>query len=180
MIRSAARVGLMDEPHEVRLLLLLLAAEKKSERPVEGLTKLAKLDFLLRYPTCLERALKAARKAPSKAKVKPYERENIETSMIRFRYGPWDHRCRRWIALLGARGLAGARVRGRTVCVHLTESGRNLAASLATQEHFLDIAERSRVVASAFGDYPGTRLKNFIYDVFPELINMRWGEEIVL
>ncbi|MBK7583795.1 MAG: hypothetical protein IPI67_26825 [Myxococcales bacterium] len=180
MIRSAARVGLMDEPHEARLLLLLLAAEKKSERPVDGLTKLAKLDFLLRYPNCLERALKAAEKDPSRAHVQPYERANIETSMIRFRYGPWDHRYRRWIALLSARRLVGATVEGRTVRLHLTPMGRSLAASLATQEAFQDLAVRSRVVTQAFGDLTGSRLKNFIYEVFPELTNMRWGEEIVL
>ncbi len=180
MIRSAARVGLMDEPHQARILLLLLAAEKKSERPVDGMTKLAKLDFLLRYPNCLERALKAASKDPSKAHVQPYERANIETSMIRFRYGPWDHRYRRWIALLRARRLVEAAVEGRTVRLRLTVQGRAIAARVADQEAFVDIATRSRVVAQAFGDLSGSRLKDFIYDVFPELTNMRWGEEIVL
>jgi len=180
MIRSAARVGLMDEPHEARLLVLLLAAEKKSEKPVDGLTKLAKLDFLLRYPNCLERALTAAKANPSRANVQPFERGNVETKMIRFRYGPWDHRYRRWISLLGARGLVQVAVEGRTVRVRLTEPGRRVATEISALEDFGDLAERSRVVAQVFGDMAGTRLKDFIYDQFPELTDMRWGEEISL
>ena len=180
MIRAAARVGMMDEPHEARLLILLLAASKKSDKPVDGLTKLAKLDFLLRYPNCLERALRAAKKDPTKAGVQPYERTNIETKMIRFRYGPWDHRYRRWISLLIARGLVTTSVEGRTVRVRLTPAGRTLAGRLTEREEFNDLTERSRVIAQVFGDTTGTRLKDFIYSVFPELTDMRWGEEIVL
>ena len=180
MIRTVARLELMDEPHEARLLLLLLAAAKKTNRPIDGLTKLAKLDFLLRYPNCLERALMAAKKDPTKAKVQPHERTNIETKMIRFRYGPWDHRYRRWIGLLIARGLAETNVERRTVRVRLTEKGVAIAASIAEHADFSDMAERSRTLAMAFSDMAGTRLKNFIYEVFPELTDMRWGEEIVL
>jgi hypothetical protein len=180
MIRAAAHVGLMDEPHEARLLLLLLAAEKKSQKPVDGLLKLAKLDFLLRYPNCLERALDAAGVNPARANVRPYERENIETKMIRFRYGPWDHRYRRWLSLLAARGLATAAVEGRTVRIHLTSQGRALATDISAHETFADLADRSRVIAQIFGDMAGTRLKDFVYEHFPELTDMRWGQEIVL
>ncbi|HEX4952670.1 MAG TPA: hypothetical protein VF017_04655 [Thermoanaerobaculia bacterium] len=162
------------------MLILMLAAGKKSGKPVDGLTKLAKLDFLLRYPNCLERALKAAGRDPAGAMVQPYERANIETSMVRFRYGPWDYRYRRWLSLLVAREFASAAVQGRTVKLRLTETGRTVAESLIEQEAFTDLARRSRVVSQAFGDKSGTWLKDFIYATFPELIGMRWGEEIVL
>ncbi len=180
MIRSAARVGLMDEPHEVRLLILLRAAGKRSNKPVDGLTKLAKLDFLLRYPNCLERALRLSKRDPAIAKVQPHERENIETKMIRFRYGPWDHRYRRWLALLTGRGLVTTAVEGRTVRIHLTDSGRVLATKLGEFDEFKDLADRSHIIAQAFGDTTGSRLKDFIYSSFPELTDMRWGEEITL
>jgi len=180
MIRAAACLELMDEPHEARLLLLLFAAAKKTNRPIDGLTKLAKLDFLLRYPNCLERALLATKKDPDKAKIQPYERANIETKMIRFRYGPWDHRYRRWIALLIARGLVQTAIEGRTVRVRLTERGRSVADSIVEHAEYSDIAERSRTIAKEFSHMSGTRLKEFIYEVFPELADMRWGEEIVL
>ena len=41
-----------DELHEARLLILLNAfSGKDGQGSVDGLTQLAKLDFLLRYPT---------------------------------------------------------------------------------------------------------------------------------
>ncbi len=44
-----------DALHLGRILVLLRAFSGRSGNyPVEGLTKLAKLDFLLRYPTYLE------------------------------------------------------------------------------------------------------------------------------
>ena len=47
--------------------------------------------------------------------------------MVRFRYGPWDERYRRWIGLLVARNLVTTYVRGHTVHVGLTERGRVVA-----------------------------------------------------
>lgn len=44
--------------HEARLLLLLLAfAGDDNSGSIDGIAKLAKLDFLLRYPTLLKKAL---------------------------------------------------------------------------------------------------------------------------
>jgi hypothetical protein len=46
-----------DSLHLGRLLVLLEAfGGRRGDQPIEGLTKLAKLDFLLRYPVYLERA----------------------------------------------------------------------------------------------------------------------------
>lgn len=81
-----------DSLHLGRLLLLIDAfAGRKGEHPIEGLTKLAKLDFLLRYPAYLERAL-VVRKAPeAAAQVQEFERNSVEAHMVRFRFGPWDY-----------------------------------------------------------------------------------------
>ena len=93
--------------HMSRLLLLINAfASASREGSIEGLTKLAKLDFLLRYPSNLERALTARGAKPEEARVMDYERSNVEARMIRYRYGPWDFRYRRFINLLVAKGLA--------------------------------------------------------------------------
>ena len=180
MAIAAAQSELMSEPHEARLLVLLAAAGKKSGKPVRGLTKLAKLDFLLRYPNCLERALQAVGKDPKKANIQAHERTSIEAKMVRFRYGPWDHRYRRWLSLLQARGLAEVELVGRTVCIGLTDEGRELAAEILTREVFSDLAERSRLLARTFGEFSGTKLKDFIYETFPEVGGMPWGEEIKL
>ncbi len=147
-------------------------------RPIEGLTKLAKLDFLLRYPNCLERALTSAGKDAGKAKIAEFERTTIESKMVRFRYGPWDHRYRRWVSLMAARGLVAVDVKGKTVQLWPTPEGQAMANALADQEPLEDLATRARLVAKTFGNRSGTALKDFVYATFPELTNMKWGEEI--
>src|SRR6266536_5471076 len=85
-------------------LLLLIDAFSSPDVGLEGRTKLAKLDFLLRYPAFFRRAL--AKRAPHAALPPDEEDEDlIETQMVRYRYGPWDPA---YFSLLGSligRGL---------------------------------------------------------------------------
>lgn len=178
LARTLAATERDDHLHMARLLLLMAAHAGKKRRPVEGLTKLAKLDFLLRYPNCLERALAADGADASVAGIQEFERTTIESKMIRFRYGPWDHRYRRWVALLAARGLVLASVVGRTVNIWPTDEGLEVAAALADTDALEDVADRARLVAKRFGARSGTKLKDFVYSTFPELTEMKWGEEI--
>lgn len=142
--------------------------------------KLAKMDFLLRYPNCLVRALKAIGKEAAAQEIPEEERNTIEARMIRFRFGPWDKRYRRWIGLLVAKGLAHTYLEGRTVNVKLTRAGIEVAAQLSNLDEFHSIAKRSQIVASAVGGYSATKLKDFIYKVFPEIVDMQWGRHIEL
>lgn len=186
LIEVAAGTENEDELHLARLLILLGSADARKNtvatkaRAVEGITKLAKMDFLLRYPTCLERALEKLDRNPDEVEVLPRERTSIETKMIRFRYGPWDARYRRWLGLLVARGLVRLAVEGSTIVIGLTDSGRGLAASIRSTELFEEVARRSDLTVKAVGSFSATRLKDFIYDAIPEIIDMKWGEEIVL
>lgn len=180
LVRQIAAAEADDGLHLARLLLLLREAEGPSKKAVEGITKLAKLDFLLRYPNCLERALVASGRRAADAAVTPQERTTIESKMIRFRYGPWDARYRRWIGLLVARGLAITFVKGVTVHVQLTDPGRDLAEIVARLESFQLLATRSHLIVGAVGKMSATKIKAFVYDVFPELSSMKWGEEIIL
>lgn len=178
LARALAATERDDNLHLSRLLLLMAAHAGDKSRPIEGLTKLAKLDFLLRYPNCLERALTSAGKDPAKAEVTEFERTTIESKMIRFRYGPWDHRYRRWVALMVARGLVAVNVKGKTVQLWPTPEGQAVATALADQEALEDLATRAKLVAKNFGNRSGTDLKKFVYTTFPELTDMKWGEEI--
>lgn len=180
LARALAATERDDNLHVARLLLLMAARAGEKRHSIEGLTKLAKLDFLLRYPNSLERALKAAGKKPEKAKVADFERTTIESKMVRFRYGPWDHRYRRWVALMAARGLVAVDVQGKTVHLWPTDAGLQLATALADQEPLDVLAARAELVAKTFGGRSGSDLKNFVYDTFPELTSMKWGEEITL
>lgn len=180
LVKAVAASELDDSLHLGRLLILLRTVDAGSGKPVEGITKLAKLDFLLRYPTCLERALRARGKDPTPAEVSSTERSTIESKMVRFRYGPWDDRYRRWIGILCARGLAEAFVKGVTVNVRLTNEGRGIAESLAEVDDFRITAKRSALIVGAVGGYSASKIKNFVYEVIPELTSMKWGEEIIL
>jgi hypothetical protein len=168
-----------DELHEARLLVLLGAfVGKKGVRRLNGLTKLAKLDFLLRYPVFLERALRTISGANSEdVDVLDYERQSVESSMVRYRYGPWDFRYRRFINILIAKGLVVVEVQGRTIHIGLTDAGLAVAQQLVKDEAHNDIANRSRLLKKHF-DWAPTRLMKFIYATFPEIGTLRLGEEI--
>jgi hypothetical protein len=164
--------------HHARLLVLLKAfAGRKNSGHVAGLTKLAKLDFLLRYPTYLERALQQRQANSEKVKVRVEERLSVESRMIRYRYGPWDDRYRQLLNELVGLRLVHVTVRGRTIDIGLTDAGFTQSESVASSPAFEDIDRRSRLLKSHF-DLSATRLMNFIYDTFPEIADMRLREEI--
>ena len=180
VLRAAAKAENSDGLHLMRLLVLLRCADKRGRtpKPVEGITKLAKLDFLLRYPVYLERALLALGKSPDAVHLLPRERTTVETKMIRFRYGPWDGRYRRWLSLLSARGLVTLSLNGRKIEIGLTDAGRVMADGFAAQDLFSDLAERGTLVMKTVGSMPATKLKDFVYEIVPEITGMKWGQEI--
>lgn len=180
LVQALAKTELDDHLHMARLLMLLEAHSGKSNRPVEGVTKLAKLDFLLRYPNCLVRALVAKDKPTAPAHIQDYEHTTIESKMVRFRYGPWDHRYRRWIALLVGKGLLHAGVEGRTVKLWLTDAGHAAARALQELPELEDLSDRAKLVEKTFGIMSGTALKAFVYATFPEITTMRWGDPITI
>lgn len=180
LVHLAAEVEHSDDFHIARLILLLKAAAGRSGKPIQGIMKLAKMDFLLRYPNCLVRVLKAIGKESEAQEIPEEERNTIETRMIRFRFGPWDKRYRRWIGLLVSKGLAHTYLEGRTVNVKLTETGINVAMQLSELDEFRSLVNRSQIVASAVGGFSATKLKDFVYKVFPEIIDMQWGRHIEL
>lgn len=180
VVSLAHAVEQSDEFHLARLLLLLKTAGGRSGKPVKGIMKLAKLDFLLRYPNCLVRTLHAQARSSDAQAIPEAERNTIEARMIRFRYGPWDKRYRRWIGLLVAKRLAHTYLEGRTVNVRLTTAGQAIADQLSGLDEFQPLVRRTHLVASTVGSFSATKLKDFIYKVFPEIVDMQWGEHIEL
>jgi hypothetical protein len=165
--------------HLGRLLVLLLEFSKKSNaKEIEGLTKLAKLDFLLRYPQYLEKALLAVKKINTFVKIRDHEKTSVESKMVRFKYGPWDHRYREFINLLVGLDLVYLRLESRTYRIGLTIKGIEIAETLALSVEFNDLDERAKLLRKNF-DWNGTRLKDFIYETFPEIGNMQYGEQIL-
>jgi hypothetical protein len=173
-VEQLASLESSSELHEARLLILLAAFRGDH---IEGLTKLAKLDFLLRYPTWLERALEARGASARAVAVHPCERESVESQMVRYRFGPWDHRYRYFLNLLAGKGLARIHLEGRTVVVGITEKGLQAASELASKLEFQDMARRAKALNTHF-DLTATTLMNFIYKTFPEVASLRKNEPI--
>ena len=134
----------MPTPDGEGRLLLLIDAFSTRSRSLEGRTKLAKLDFLLRYPDYLRRGL-IARGADANVPDSIRESLNIENRMVRYRYGPWDPA---YFALLGnlvGRGLVIPTQERSGVGYRTTELGSSLASELASTAAWHDVAERTRI-----------------------------------
>jgi hypothetical protein len=163
--------------HSVRLLIILLKFGGKNNKKIAGLTKLVKLDFFLRYPLYFSKALEKQGGSPSDLKIKDFEKRSVESRMIRYHYGPWDHRYRRFINNLVAKGLVDVQVEKKTILIGLTEKGVSVANGFHQYFIFQDYFERSELLKDYF-DIGAMTLKNFIYETFPEIVSMQKGEVI--
>ena len=151
IVEAVANLDSAPELHAARLLLLLNAfSGDDGEGAVEGITKLAKLDFLLRYPVMLDRALRAKGRSVRDVQLEEHEQRSVESEMVRYRFGPWDHRYREFLNVLIAKGLATVSIQGRTVVIALTAAGRALAGQLAQNQVFEPYVRRSGLLRRHF------------------------------
>jgi hypothetical protein len=166
---------------EARILLLIdkFSHSARAQGSLEGRVKLAKLDFLLRYPGHLGKVL-AARGASSEELLSLADDEGpIDSRMMRYRYGPWDPA---YYALLGS--LIGRNLvelvplTGTTGLGYRTSArGRQLASDLLADESFAAIGRRLDLLKK-YLDKSGTTLKNYIYDFLPDVADANWHEEL--
>ena len=177
ILRRAAQIEVDDNFHISRLILLVGICKSGPSKSIEGLTKLAKLDFLLRYPNCLERALRAAGEDDA-LELEMHEMNSIESQMIRYRYGPWDKRYRRWLGMMAAKNLVELSKGGRTIFIRPTEVGIAIAKQITALPEFSALVSRGTIISKRFAKFSGTKLKDFMYQTFPELLSLKWGENI--
>jgi hypothetical protein len=164
--------------HIARLLVLLRHFAPYGKKPLSGLTKLAKLDFLLRYPSFTDRLfLSRGVGWPLGAEPSDSERIAVESRMIRYKYGPWDDRYYLLLGLLAGTGLATVSVRGKTLSISLTDDGMRRALALAQTDEWSICDARSSVLKKVF-DTTGTQLKNMIYDELPDVVDRAYWTEI--
>lgn len=163
--------------HQARVLLLVaaVAATKGHAGKLDGLTKLAKLDFLLRYPALAPQVLDRLDHADPRLHLEVSDfaaPTEVEAPMTRYKYGPWDDR---YYAILGAligRGLLRyTSARKGSVAVVPTPTGRRLASELATSPHWTDVHDRSRAIAEASANMTGSALKDHIYERLADLMD---------
>lgn len=160
---------------EARLLLLIDTFTTKT-RGLEGRTKLAKLDFFLRYPSYLARALEV-RSPGVEMNVEPDEERNIENRMVRYRFGPWDPAYFGVLGRLIGKGFVRPVPFAQGVGFRTTELGNSLAERLKGDEEWAKVAERARLLKRHL-DLSGTGLKDFVYANFPEVTQATWGKKL--
>ncbi|NBO15405.1 MAG: hypothetical protein EBV20_09775 [Betaproteobacteria bacterium] len=178
IVRAVTDLDQAPHLHLARILILLHAFRRGSQGgPVEGLTKLAKLDFLLRYPVMLQKALEVRGRSTSDVYLEPHELMSVESQMVRYRFGPWDHRYREFLNILVAKGLAAVSVEGRKVVISITDTGSRVAGDLASSVQFESHAARSQVLKRHL-DLSATNLMNFIYETFPEVVSLKYNAPI--
>ncbi len=157
--------------YHVARLLLLIDAFTAAGGSLDGLTKVAKLDFLLRYPVFLERLLDRRRKAwPEGAGPTSAERLAVESRMMRYKYGPWDNRYYALLSALVGRGLVEATRRDGHVAFTVTDSGRGAARDLATSDAWRAVHLRCGLLKEWF-DLSGNQLKQLIYRELPDVVD---------
>jgi hypothetical protein len=163
--------------HQARVLLLVTAVSDSQghARKLDGLTKLAKLDFLVRYPALAPDVLDALDAVDPRLHIAAGDRQaptEVEAPMTRYKYGPWDDRYYTIIGALVGRGLLRY-VRGRRGSVALapTTAGRQLAAELAGTEEWAPVEQRALAIAEASGGLSGSALKDLIYNRLPHLMD---------
>jgi hypothetical protein len=153
-------------------LLLLLSTCGGSTGAISGLTKMAKLDFFVRYPDFF-RMVETRGQAPKATGA-------VEAAMVRHHYGPWDKRYYHLLSYLEARQLIAVKLRGKSYRIALTALGRQTAKKLAGSEAFRDLLAHMQEVNEKFGRKTGNELKNFIYETFgEEVAEQKLGNVIV-
>lgn len=177
---DAAELAMLREDlayHQARVLLLVtaVAAEQGHASKLDGLTKLAKLDFLLRYPALASTVLDPLDPFDPRLHLADedlLEPTTVEAPMTRYKYGPWDDRYYTIIGALVGRGLLRyARGRQGSVALVPTPSGKKLAAAMATTAQWLEIADRCQAVAQASTGMTGNALKDLIYQRLADLMD---------
>lgn len=163
--------------HSARILILLYSLTNNRKNTVKGIMKLAKLDFLLRYPTVLEKAISLTSNEKI-VKIYDHERNAVESSMIRYKYGPWDHRFREYLAILESKGLIISFTVKNVTNYKVTDLGIYLTNELLQFKIFRDYLDRSIIIKECFGSLNGTKLKEMMYDLLPKLSDMKYGDEI--
>ncbi len=158
------------ELHAARLLLLLSYAGIKGK--IVSRTKIAKMDFFVRYPVYLKKAAAINNiSMDDELDIRP------DSPMIRYKYGPWDSKYYNVFALLIAKGLMTILPSKNGDVFELTDRGRYAVRELDNVE-FENIIKRCELVSRLFRNKTGTAIKDFIYQYFPEVTSRGLGEEI--
>ncbi|MFC3750099.1 hypothetical protein [Paenibacillus sp. GCM10012306] len=158
-----------DELHIIRILILIhsLIGNKKDKVTVE-LTKLAKMDFLLKYPSALDSALTNLNKQKD-VSITEAEKNNIETNILSFRFSPWSSDFRRLMVLLNAKSLIKWERRERYLDIYQTPKGLELYKEVLKYTEFKSMIKQSQAIKTNISNLSGINLDSLLSKVLTEL-----------
>lgn len=163
--------------HQGRVLLLVraVAEEPGNAGKLDGLTKLAKLDFLIRYPALAPLVLDELDQSDPDLHLDAADLSEptaVSDPMIRYKYGPWDDKYYPVIGALVSRGLLRyARGRQGSVALVPTAAGCALADDLAADSSWRGVDDQCHAIARASAGLTGNALKARIYERLAELMD---------
>ncbi|WP_157974471.1 hypothetical protein [Lewinella sp. IMCC34183] len=165
------------EFHASRLILLVRYCGVKERNSntfrIDGLTKLAKLDFFVRYPAFFKVVCDKLKKQAE------MQRIDIESKMIRFHYGPWDERYYQILPYLEARGIFYIENLGNQYTIRLSAFGAEIADQLFADNSFISIVHDLKQVKKVLGSMSGTKLKDLIYETFKDEVAIKKLRETI-
>lgn len=168
------------EFHASRLLLIVFICGSRDRSAkllkLKGLTKMAKLDFFIRYPEFFRKAAKFLNTNIDVQQVVG----GIESRMIRFYYGPWDNRYYQLLPYLESRELIKVIKEDRGYSFLLSQNGERLAKSFYDDVNFEDLVKNIMIVGKAFSKFSGSGMKDLIYKIFQEEVGSKKLGDIIL
>lgn len=164
---------------EGRVLLLIKEFSGTPENPkqLEGRVKLAKLDFLVRYPRYLARVLADRNVAAKVVESVTPEPTPLQDKMIRYRYGPWDPSYYAVLGSLIGRGLVDPIPFKHGIGYRVTGRGRDLITAILEDETWGAVNHRA-VLTRRHLDLSGSTLKDLLYEAIPEMTNANWHASV--
>ena len=162
----------ITEFHAARLLLLLEFCGANGH--IDGLTKLAKLDFFVRYPDFFNRVSSFMGKETKSST------EHVESKMIRYRYGPWDKRYYDILSYLRSKDLILVlKIKNGAFRFQLTENGKEIVSEIVGQNEFGQLVDQIKRVKKILGKKSGSALKKIIYEVFQDEVTQKPLDEVI-
>jgi hypothetical protein len=143
-----------------------------SQAPFKELPSLQSWTFFCDIQSFLQRALQAKGQSVANVKLEDHEKMSVEATMVRYRFGPWDHRYREYLNIMSAKQLVNVTIEGRTTIIALTSVGQAQAKKLGAVSNFEAYVRRTKLLKANF-DMTATNLMRFIYNTFPEIISLK-------
>jgi hypothetical protein len=167
------------EFHAIRLILLIKICGSKDkvrkQKKIEGLTKIAKLDFFIRYPEFFRKVISYL----GKNNEIEHHQGGVESRMIRFHYGPWDQRYYQVLPYLEAKGLLKIEKKGNAFTFFLTELGDLVSENFVEDENYKELITNITNVQKLLSKFTGTQLKSLVYNLFEKEVSLKkLGEKI--